>query len=315
MTTKLIMRAYGGQDDFWRIRAFLREVFLLNDRRQWSWPVTRLDYWRWHLVANVEVCGGKIDDALFLWETAEGRIGAVLGSDVGKDMNLHIHPNFRTVELEQEMLAVGEDKFAFTTPEGQRKVFADAHATDIFRQEILQRRGYTNHNWPEYQWRRCLDTLIPDAPIPEGYTVQAIGDIGGEDWPQRSWVSWRAFHPDDPDSDYEGWEWSLNWSRSPLYRRDLDIVATSPDGKVAAYCILWYDDVTRMGHFDPVAVMPEHQRRGLGRAMMTEAMRRAKDMGATLATVSGFEPGANGLYRSALSPEHDLKVPWVKILD
>jgi len=74
-----------------------------------------------------------------------------------------------------------------------------------------------------------------------------------------------------------------------LYRRDLDIVAVAPDDQVVAYCVLWYDDVTRTGLFDPVAVMPEYQQRGLGRAILVEAMRRAKNMGATLATVSGFE--------------------------
>ena len=33
----LTMRPYRGEDDYWRIRAFLRDVFLLNDRRELCW--------------------------------------------------------------------------------------------------------------------------------------------------------------------------------------------------------------------------------------------------------------------------------------
>jgi ribosomal protein S18 acetylase RimI-like enzyme len=130
--------------------------------------------------------------------------------------------------------------------------------------------------------------------------------------PARSWLSWRAFHPDEPDEDYEGWEWYLNVQQAPMYRRDLDIVAVAPDGELAAFCTLWYDDVTRTGYFEPVGAEPAHHRRGLGKAVMCEAMRRIKRMGATLVTVGGFTPAANALYSSVVSPDCALSYPWVK---
>ena len=33
---KLTMRLYQDEDDYWRIREFLRQVFLLNGRRELS---------------------------------------------------------------------------------------------------------------------------------------------------------------------------------------------------------------------------------------------------------------------------------------
>ena len=45
---KLALRVFQTEEDHWRIRAFLREVFLVNGRRELSWHVARLDYWRWH---------------------------------------------------------------------------------------------------------------------------------------------------------------------------------------------------------------------------------------------------------------------------
>jgi mycothiol synthase len=90
-------------------------------------------------------------------------------------------------------------------------------------------------------------------------------------------------------------------------------VAEAPDGAIAAFTTLWYDDVTRDGYFEPVGVMPEHERRGLGKAVMMEAMRRIHAMGATLVTLGGYSEAANALYSSVLSAETVLIEPWNKI--
>mgnify|MGYP001051277410 FL=1 len=37
----LIQRSYQSEDDYWRIRNFLREVFLLNARLEHSWQDRR----------------------------------------------------------------------------------------------------------------------------------------------------------------------------------------------------------------------------------------------------------------------------------
>src|SRR5690606_33802597 len=81
----------------------------------------------------------------------------------------------------------------------------------------------------------------------------------------RSWESWRAFHPDEPDAAYAGWEWYRNVQRLPLYRRDLDIVAAAADRELAGFCTLWYDGATRTGSFVPVGAAPEPPPRALRR--------------------------------------------------
>jgi mycothiol synthase len=106
--------------------------------------------------------------------------------------------------------------------------------------------------------------------------------------------------------------WYRNIQTAPLYRRDLDLVAIAPEGEIAAFCTIWFDDVTRSGYFEPVATVPARQRRGLGRAVTTEGLRRLQRMGATTAFVSGYRTAANALYRSVMGPDHELYEPWVK---
>jgi mycothiol synthase len=300
---KITMRPYLTEDDYWRIRAFLRRVMQLNDVREKSWHVARLDYWRWHVAANCQD-RDSIEDVVFLWETADGEIVAVLNPEGPGEAHLQVHPELRTPELEEEMLAVAEEHLAADHD--------DKRVLTVWRddQDVLKRRGYTKGTWTEHQWRRDLDAPIPDVPVSPGYTVRALGDV--DELPARSWASWRGFHPDEPDEDYEGWEWYLNVQRCPLYRRDLDIVAVAPSGEIASFCTLWYDDVTRSAYIEPVATVPEHQRRGLARAAITEGLRRLQRLGATRAFVGGYEPGPNALYSSVLSAEHDLSEQWIK---
>jgi len=305
---KLTIRKYGDEQDFWRIRAFLREVFLLNDRRMLSWHVVRLDYWRWHFIANCKMCA-PVQQVTYLWETADGQIAAVLNPESTSEAFVQAHPHFRTPELEEEMLAFAEKHLSVRSADGRRRIFAFADENDALRQHLLKSRGYIKRGRPEHQWRRELDAPIGSAPLALDYTIRSMGDI--DEFPSRSWASWKSFHPDDPDEQYEGWDWYGNIQFAPLYRRDLDIVAVTPTGEIAAFCTIWFDDATRSGVFVLVGATPAHQRRGLSTAVMTEGLRRLQRMGATRAFVSGYTPEANALYASLMT-RRDLNEPWVK---
>jgi ribosomal protein S18 acetylase RimI-like enzyme len=86
------------------------------------------------------------------------------------------------------------------------------------------------------------------------------------------------------------------------YRHDLDVSVVDPDGTVVAACLAWYDDGNRAGLLEPVATRPEYERRGLAGAACTEALRRLRSAGATVATVvargDAAYPGPLRLYQS-----------------
>jgi mycothiol synthase len=95
----------------------------------------------------------------------------------------------------------------------------------------------------------------------------------------------------------------------------LDLIVVASDGSIAAFCTIWFDDVTRTACFEPIATVPAHQRHGLARAIMIEGMHRLKRMGCKVAFVSGFSEAANALYFSVMGREHDIYELWEKIFE
>lgn len=283
---KLTLRPYRAEEDYWRIRQFLRDIFLLNNRREINWQVYRWDYWRWNGVENIRQ--GPLEKTVFLWETSDGQIAAMLNPENPGVAFMQARPGFLTNELEEEMLLLAEQHLAKTQPDGKRKLWVVAHDANRIRQDILKKHGYELKETTSNHHSRLVGDAIPDAKIDDEYSIRSLGDV--DEHPARSWVSWKAFHPNEPDEKYEGWAWYQNIQRCPLYRRDLDIIAALPNGEIAAFTTIWFDDMTRTASFEPVGVHPEHQRKGLGRAVMYEGLRRINQLGATLAMVGSEEP-------------------------
>jgi ribosomal protein S18 acetylase RimI-like enzyme len=82
------------------------------------------------------------------------------------------------------------------------------------------------------------------------------------------------------------------------YRASLDCVVEAPDGRFAAYCLLWPDDENGVGELEPVGVREEFRRRGLGAAVCTFALRRWHEEGGRQAIVYCENDAACGLYES-----------------
>ncbi|MGE5463078.1 MAG: GNAT family N-acetyltransferase [Syntrophothermus sp.] len=305
---KPILRMYQGEEDNLRIRAFLREVSLLNGRHDYSWALLRWDYWVWHV--NMNIYHLIPEDVITLWKE-DGRVVAMVNPDSPGEAFFQIHPDYRSEELLSEMLDVAELNLPSQKENGCKELIAWVNEKDALHKDLLTRRGYTRSRFKaEHMRYRPLAQPVPHSVPPIGYTVRALGDEN--ELPARSWLSWKAFHPDEPDEKYQGWQWYRNVQRIPLYRRDLDIVAVADDGELAAFCTVWVDDVTRTAVFEPVGTHPEHQKRGLGKAVMSEGLRRAQKLGATLATVSSYSPGAHALYESMGFTEFDLLEPWIR---
>jgi mycothiol synthase len=302
------IRAYRNEYDYYKIREFLCTTLLLHDRKQINWPLYRWDYWRWHINANISHF--NLDESVFLWETDDSTLAAVLHPDMHGEAFLQIHPRYRKSALVEEMMALAEEKYAKAHANGISHLRTWAFDRDEIVKDVLARRGYKKTETAEFQRWQLLDHPIPDVPLPDGYVIRSLGD--DSELPARSWASWRAFHPDEPEERYEGWEWYRNVQRSPLYRRDMDLVAVAPNGEIAAFTTVWYDETTKTGAFEPVGTQPQHQRKGLVKALLTEGLRRLKQLSTLMAYVSSYDLAAHKAYESVGFTQYDLSEMWVK---
>lgn len=162
---------------------------------------------------------------------------------------------------------------------------------------LMIERGYSvvQVDPPPPLFERVLDEL-PPVQLPVGYTVQGVKDL--DDGRLRARVTHSAFGLNDDWASY--WKNYAQFMDSPVYDGERDLFVRSPDGQSASACCIWFDPVNAVGLFEPVATHPDFQRKGLGKAVMAEGMRRMKAAGMTRAMV-GFDPdnaAARTLYSS-----------------
>jgi len=129
---------------------------------------------------------------------------------------------------------------------------------------------------------RSLDEPIPESALPTGCQVRAVADAG--EVSNRAAAQCEVWHPwtvgNVSDDDY------ARLMRLPGYHRELDVVAVTPDGVIAAYVNGWIDPVNRIGDFGPVGARLAYRRQGLTRAVLLEGLRRMQARGMDRVCVS-----------------------------
>jgi GNAT superfamily N-acetyltransferase len=215
------------------------------------------------------------------------------------------------------MICEAEKRLWTVAKGGRNKVAVWAHEGDALREGILERRGFrVRPKATMYDRWMPLEDEVPESTVPSGYVVRPMGD--GAELRERCYTSGLAFHPDEPAIARENREdvtWYRNIQKAPLYRRDFDIVAVAPDGAVASFATIWFDDVALTAACEPVATSPAHQKKGLAKACIHEGLRRAREMGATLAFVGSGEEPAHKCYAGAGFRDYILDRQWVKELE
>jgi len=130
-----------------------------------------------------------------------------------------------------------------------------------------------------------LAALRTDTQLMDGYEVRS--SLGLAEVNQRAWAQYNAF---DNSAAFEVYvQRFTRFMQSPVYDPAWDLVAVNPEGQIGAFCIVWPDPTTGIGLFEPVGTHPDFQRKGLGKAVMLEALDRLQQMGMRQAIVTTGE--------------------------
>jgi GNAT superfamily N-acetyltransferase len=275
----LTSRLYETEHDLQQMQGLLMEArSRTNDWRYWH--VGEL-MWGYFMV----LCHLNPQEHIRLWHDEDTLVGyAVLGEDPLFDCQ--VLPEYAWSGIETEALAWAELRLTeLCRGDAQRwgvALVSGARQDDARRITFLEQHGFRySGEFAEVNLLRSLDEPIPESTVPTGCQVRAVhvSEISKRAAAQREvWHPWTVGNVSDHDY--------VRLMRLPGYYRDLDVVAVTHDGVLAAYVNGWIDPINCIGDFGPVGALPAYRRRGLTRAVLLEGLRRMQARGMNRVCIS-----------------------------
>lgn len=300
-------RALRDEDDFWRMRELLSATFPITPIGL-NWDVRRLDGKRFY---EADLAANRLQARpVQLWETAGGELVGYVLAESRDDAHIQIHPDFR--HLEPEMVAWAEDHLGAAAEGGGRALEIYTYEYDALRQRILAERGYAKMEYGGMiRHLRLGQQPLPQPEVAPGYTLRTTDPDDPADCQRIADLLNAAF-----GRTFHNAQEYRNFTRhAPCFRRDLDLVMVAPGVEFAAYIGIPYDAPNRFGIFEPVCTHPDHQRKGLARALMAEGLLRLRALGAVDVTVdTGDAAAANAFYTAMGFTEAYKGYSWRKTI-
>ena len=159
--------------------------------------------------------------------------------------------------------------------------------TDEIR--LAKSAGFEVAEQTETIMRFDLDKELP-AYLPEGLHLAELDPV--KEPVAFQWLMWQGF---DHGSDKAEFERDGDvFPEIPEFRKHFDptlsIAAKSGDGEYVSYCCLWYSDKTDYAYVEPVCTVPFFRGKGVAKAVIYEALNRARSLGAKQAYVLSDMP-------------------------
>ena len=218
-----------------------------------------------------------------LWMNENGRLIAWVVLQVpfwtidyccNPEFNRELHPQILKWADEQARKIAntesGHPSWYVTVPEGQ---------TDRIRD--LEQAGFASQsNVGENSWSQVLmkhSLQIPTGEfLPDGFHIRPLNGVDEVE-------AYVNIHR----SVFESRNMTIEWRKRTLERTEyipeLDLVVVAPHGELAAFCICWLAQDANgdiAGQIEPLGVLAEFRKLGLGRAILLEGLKRMHSKGA-----------------------------------
>lgn len=169
--------------------------------------------------------------------------------------------------------------------------------------QLLGQLGWELQDWHIKQLR--LDSHEPEivSSLPDNVKIRPLdpaSEAGDYAELHRS-----AFNTRNMSAD-----WRSSTLDHPAYRNEIDLVAEDERGSLVGFCIGWTarigDEIA--GQIEPVGVLPEFHRMGVGKAILMQNITTMNDLGITPLWIDceSNNPASNALYTSVGFRPHSL---------
>lgn len=285
----IIPRFYGQSDDLPRIIR-LAQTIAARRVRPVGFQVGDLV---WRMARDPQFAP---QHNVILWEYPHGALAAVallypFGQGYAAD--LLVGPlGQEGIAIEQAMWAWLEELiWSRTAPATLAMLFTSVLECDAERAEALRQRGFVRGTGCYGHMLLSLGELASAPPSPDGFSVRCT--TAGE---AQAWVRLyqQAINPRYTMDAYE------RLRHSSAYTPELNLVAVAPDGSLAGLALCWLDEANLSGQIEPLAILPEHRQKGVGRVVVYETLKRLRAHEAkwVLACTGATNTPARNLYAS-----------------
>jgi len=154
-----------------------------------------------------------------------------------------------------------------------------AFSEQVDRIQELENAGFTcqsnvaENSWSKVLMRRSSRTPVKVYKPPAGFIVRPLA--GNAEVAQYVELHQSVFESKNMTVD-----WRTRSLNHPDYLPALDIVVQSPDGRLVAFCICWFDKQALTGQVEPLGCHKDFRQNALGRVALSEGLFRLQSMGA-----------------------------------
>lgn len=120
------------------------------------------------------------------------------------------------------------------------------------------------------------------AELPDGFRLAEL-DPAQEAYAFQ-WLLWQGFDHGTDREEFEREDPIVPQIRRHLNPR-LSLTCLAPNGEKAAYCCVWFHPQSDYAYVEPVCTVPAYRGKGLAKALLWEALNRARELGAKEAYV------------------------------
>ena len=256
-------------EQYYSIYWFLLEAGKLPFNEHFHWG--RFEWMHLHSMLEEE----KLT-RIAMFRDAQGKIVGLLTYDTFYDDRVYLIHTTADKELLNKMVDTACEQ-------ENGKIIIKVNSRDIALAEVLRERQFR---------KGCKDVSVleldlreaPECAIAEGYSITPLGFVP-DDW-EYQMVIHRGFeHENVPE------KWSDEVFARYRYSTGRNAVIQTfalRENEYCAHCGVWYTEGDT-AYVEPVVTVPAHRNKGLARAVIYEACRRARYQGAERATVLSDE--------------------------
>ncbi len=256
---------------FEAVRRFLIELNAENRTHiNWNWA-------RWEWMYFHPEFDRASENTIGLWYNGEELVGAAI-------YDYYFGEAFFAAKA-------GHERLEAAIADYMTEVFSDENGLGVAVNDndsrtalLLKERGFSVHEQTENILELSLGGMELASELSDGISF-ADADIRSDVYKHHK-LLWKGFdHDGEPPADEKTMLRQKEMLSAPDMNARLHVAAKNRDNEYVAYCGVWYDTQTDYAYIEPVCTVPHYRGKGVAKAVLFEALKRAYELGAVKAYV------------------------------